>query len=739
MSRQFSQSGFLLFLPYLVLGCMLAHSMDDDGLILNFALGPSTGAVSRLARPAPKQGTWKQRLKIKKGIQRKERKAALENSARTILNSEFTGVRVNEGMAGAYGKQKGGTDVVVPNELGKTLVDSRTKPSSVVKVLHGKPQVVSSLFTSNPQIVKHDLAPTRTVLGAPSNAPATDAVTFESLGLGSALSAHLAAKLSALRPTQIQRRAIPVLLGPVRLPETEDADTVLQAETGSGKTLAYLLPIVHRLILSPAAGRSAGTLAIVLTPTRELAQQVLGMLQAVLSMPPSGTQRGHWIVPGLVIGGDKKKSEKARLRKGVSVLVATPGRLLDHLQNTKSFEVGNLRWLVLDEADRLLDLGFEETLKAIMEVLNERTGGRKVKGKHEGSEVWPRERQTVLCSATLRDDVRRLAGTSLRNPIFIKGQGEEGEDGGVKRLGGEVAEKEADAMDVDTVVPGDKFSTPNQLKQTYVLVPAKLRLVTLTAMLRLCFAARRKGLESKMDNKVVVFFSCCDSVDFHHDLFANAGKEMNGGSDNEDEEEGSEEESPEHKVLREVLRSQNGEIASHDDDATDSHSTTHPSSSASSFVVGTVLPDVPLYRLHGDLAQASRTQTYQAFRSARKGVLLCTDVAARGLDLPDVTRIVQYDAPSDLRDYVHRAGRTARLGKRGEATLFLLPSEEEYIGVLKGQGIAPDQYKIEGILMGLVEGGKGDYQVPATELQGKFERYVLGNEKVFFLLFFFYF
>ncbi|RUS30275.1 P-loop containing nucleoside triphosphate hydrolase protein [Jimgerdemannia flammicorona] len=728
--------------------------MDDDGLIMNFAPSSGVGSTYRSVKPALKKGSWKQRLRVKKNIQRKERKlAAVQDSARTVLNSEFV-------SAG-----------------GRRTSDVREKQSDhpvgtatpATKVMHGKPQVISSLFSYNPEIRKKDPAvkdaTKKKSLSAPSNAPVSDTTTFQGIGIDSDLVAHMTDKLGAQKPTQIQRRAIPILLGPSRrqvviddieVPD-EDVDAVVQAETGSGKTLTYLLPIVNRLILSSttdasstnasstSAKRSVGTLAIVLTPTRELAQQVLGVLQTLLSLPPCGTtgrRRSHWIVPGVVIGGDKKKSEKARLRKGVNVLVSTPGRLLDHLQNTKSFEIENLRWLVLDEADRLLDLGFEETLRSIVTILDERTAGRGRGTRHEDSDLWPGTRQTVLCSATLREDVRRLAGTSLRNPVFIRGQGEEGV-ASVKRLhdrsdtAGKKGREDVNAMDVDDA-PEAKFSTPNQLKQTYVLTPAKLRLVALAAMLRSCFVTRQSGMESKVDNKVVVFFSCCDSVDFHHDLFANAGKAQRkrwaGDSyeeeeDGENEEDEGEEESPEHRVLREVLKAQKDEPTAQNSngkkvDQPDAQLPPKP------FAIGTVLPDVPLYRLHGELAQSIRTQVYLDFRKAATGVLFCTDVAARGLDLPDVTRIIQYDAPADLKDYVHRVGRTARLGRQGQATLFLLPSEMEYLDVLKAQELKPEPVKVESVLMGLVSEANGkDFQTPATELQNTFERYVLADEK----------
>ena len=136
-------------------------------------------------------------------------------------------------------------------------------------------------------------------------------------------------------PTRVQRMAIPLILA--------GRDVVVRSETGSGKTMTFLLPLAHTLasISSPRrVVRGDGTLAIVLSPTRELAAQVHNWAQRTLKTTP-------WIVTGIVSGGEKPKSEKARLRKGVTLLIGTPGRLLYHLQNTKSFRTDGLRWLIL--------------------------------------------------------------------------------------------------------------------------------------------------------------------------------------------------------------------------------------------------------------------------------------------------------------------------------------------------------------------------------------------------------
>ncbi|GIL86757.1 hypothetical protein Vretifemale_14993, partial [Volvox reticuliferus] len=179
------------------------------------------------------------------------------------------------------------------------------------------------------------------------------------LGLAASLGEQLAT-LGFVSPTPIQRSVLPVLMA--------GRDALVKAQTGSGKTLSYLLPIINDLqAQQPRITRAEGTFALMLAPTRELCIQVYDVATALL-------KRYHWLVPGLLIGGENRQHEKARLRKGMAVLVASPGRLLDHLESTAAFKTSNLRWLVLDEADRLLDLGFEAKLRQITEQLCKRAG-----------------------------------------------------------------------------------------------------------------------------------------------------------------------------------------------------------------------------------------------------------------------------------------------------------------------------------------------------------------------------
>ncbi|EPB82723.1 hypothetical protein HMPREF1544_10516 [Mucor circinelloides 1006PhL] len=658
--------------------------MDDDGILLNFSTTPKVART-----PAVKHGNTR-------GVPKTQvAKPAVPKTVNSETAAESTNAPATEEEAAAAAAASG----LAPG----------------TKVLHGRAQIASSLFSSNPIIPTTYRKKVISTREGASNAP-TDSSTFTGIGIQSDLADHLVNKFNVTTPTNVQAKAIPVLMGPASPLHKEDVDVVVQAETGSGKTLTYLLPIVNRLISAstapkdaikqseqPFGDRMVGTVAIILTPTRELAQQVLGVLTTLVNLPrpkDENVRRLHWIVPGIVIGGDSKAKEKARLRKGVNVLVSTPGRLLDHLENTKSFDISNLKWLVLDEADRLLDLGFEETLKKIMNIIDERTkqGGSLKYKQLMTSKFWPKKRQTVLCSATLRDDVKELAGWSLEKPAFVSGTDSKRDASAVLSTDTTMAtsnQEETEEM---------KFTTPNQLKQSYTIVPAKLRLITLLALLRSCFYDKRQ--KKSMNSKVIVFFSCCDSVDFHYDLFAHAGKPiMDEDSDDEDDDE-----DDETKIMKKALDKIKGKKVVEE-----------------ASQISTLLLEKPVFRLHGDLNQQVRSQTFAEFSKAKSGVLFCTDVAARGLDLPNVDRIIQYDVPTDLKDYVHRAGRTARLGKAGEAMLFLLPSEMDYLDILKAQDLFPESVTMETILKNIAE-HQDDFQTPAQDLQNTMENYILSDE-----------
>ncbi|KAJ2602616.1 ATP-dependent RNA helicase dbp7 [Coemansia sp. RSA 1286] len=756
--------------------------MDDDGLILNLATVDAGSQASAAQSRGKNGGRWKDRLKQRREMKaqtQKERKYAEQNQK----NAESA-------AAAAAAKEKSSQRQEVQQLLselgksdgGKTKQAKETSASVNMQLsTQASRQIVSSLFTKNPEIPK--LArDTKQEQNVSSNA-VVDTSSFEGIGLDSDIVSFLKNKMEISNPTSIQQNAVPVLIGKQVVShnqannqnsnddDDDDAfnvdmevgvehDVFIQAATGSGKTLSYMLPIIHRLLQATMAtanrappSRELGTFAVILTPTRELAQQVYETALSLINMPLTrgAGKKMHWMVPGIVIGGDSKQSEKARLRKGVTILACTPGRLLDHLENTKAFCVDNLRWLVLDEADRLLELGFHETLSKILALFEERARNRvRVLGHSTmaTSLELPRRRINVLCSATLRDNVRQLADEALVNPKYVSAtsiydsadqaaadarnrkrnrmMAEDYEDGRIGRK----ARMYGDDEDVDMNDGGDdeqeNFSVPSQLVQKAVIVPAKLRLVTLVAQMKNTF--RRQPT-----SKIVVFLSCKDSVDFMFFLLAHAAAEADAdssgsaggskfaddlfsnlyGSDDEDAETTGDKEESE-KTQSGSAADKSGPKLNEDDISLDS----------------ALFPGVRLFRLHGSMQQKRRTDTFSQFSKIRHAsVLFTTDVAARGLDLPNVTSIIQFDPPADLASYLHRVGRTARLGRVGEAILFLLPSESGYLRLLQDKGLRPDDESMESVLklMAKSEGVRkaAEWQQRAGEIQALLERFTI--------------
>ncbi|XP_009614823.1 DEAD-box ATP-dependent RNA helicase 27 isoform X1 [Nicotiana tabacum] len=352
--------------------------------------------------------------------------------------------------------------------------------------------------------------------------------------------------------TQIQARAIAPLL--------EGKDVLGAARTGSGKTLAFLIPAVELLYNVRFTPRN-GTGVIVICPTRELAIQTHAVAKDLLKY--------HSQTLALVIGGSARRAEADRIAKGANLLVATPGRLLDHLRNTKGFIYKNLKCLMIDEADRILEANFEEDMQQIIKLL-------------------PKQgRQTALFSATQTKKVEDLARLSLDKPVYI---------------------------DVDD---GRRRVTNEGLQQGYCVVPSAKRFLLLYSFLK-----------RNLSKKIMVFFSSCNSVKFHSEL------------------------------LRYIK--------------------------------------IECCDIHGKQKQQKRTSTFFEFCEAKTGILLCTDVAARGLDIPAVDWIVQFDPPDEPKEYIHRVGRTARgEGAKGNALLFLIPEELQFLKYLKAAKVPVKEYEFD--------------------------------------------
>ncbi|CCG81921.1 ATP-dependent RNA helicase dbp7 [Taphrina deformans PYCC 5710] len=619
----------------------------EDGMLLNLTSAPVTAIKKKLSG-----GRWTDRLKHnKKETRRVHKTIPRTEPARDVIDSDASTAGISAAHNGHAGEDSTPVKQTYNPELKRKRPTKDSASNNREKRQQGEDksleveeqtersagQVVSSLFDFHDPLPV--MAPTAKVdaqksMIRPSNVPLNDSSTFEAVGIIPELITTMADKLQVTKPTIIQKRALAVLT-------KTSKDVFIKAETGSGKTLAYLLPILNRLCQLPAGmqSREKGCYALIIAPTRELAQQIYTVLDQLLN-----SRKARWIVGVLLIGGEKKKSEKARLRKGANIVIATPGRLKDHLESTKVLDVSAIRWVILDEGDRLMDLGFENTIIEILDTIKNREGRRLV------ADALPDRRVTVICSATAKDNVTKLGEQSLRDAVFIEGR---------------AADLTADRTQTGTVAPA-------QLKQEYLVVPTKLRLVTLVASLKDAFTG------PKACQKVIVFLSCGDTVDWHFSALSRPAEESE----------------------------------------TSTPSREQPSSIASApLLAGGLL----IHKLHGSLQQQVRTQTLRSFATCEEpAVLLCTDVASRGLDL-QVDRVIQYDPPFSVDDYTHRIGRTARAGRSGRALLFTLKSETGYIDLIQSTlscTLAETNVKF------LLKSGFGkEFEDAATEWQLSFEKW----------------
>lgn len=327
-------------------------------------------------------------------------------------------------------------------------------------------------------------------------------------------------------PTKIQREAIPVAL--------KGNDIIALAETGSGKTGAFALPILQSLLENPQR-----YFALVLTPTRELAFQIGEQFEAL------GSSIG--VKCTVIVGGMDMVSQALQLAKKPHILIATPGRLVDHLENTKGFNLKAIKYLVMDEADRILNMDFEVELDKILKVI-------------------PRERRTFLFSATMTKQVRKLQRASLKDPVKVE--------------------------------VSNKYQTVEQLQQYYVFIPVKYKDVHLVHI-----------LNELAGNSFMIFCSTCNNT------------------------------------VRTALMLRALGMAA-----------------------------VPL---HGQMSQNKRLAALNKFKAKNRSILISTDVASRGLDIPHVDVVINFDIPTHSKDYIHRVGRTARAGRSGKAVTFVTQYDVE--------------------------------------------------------------
>ncbi|KAF9222707.1 DEAD-domain-containing protein [Gyrodon lividus] len=696
----------------------------DDGLVLNIAadnLAPAKHTSTK------KSGRWTDRLKTKRAQKRKARASA--RPAPQVHVEDDSGIDGNDSPRPSKRPRR-------DQHANQNAAPSGYRPAGAPKP---PTQIISSLFSYNPKIDTPQPNFGPKAPSQPSNAPLASSSGFSELGLHPLLVAHLESKMGVTKPTSIQRAALPIITTPSS-EEMAERDVFIQSQTGSGKTLSFLLPIIHDLLpLSTHSyiDRSIGTLAVIIAPTRELAKQISDVLESLLKLKlrpedesdhaESSTRYTRWLVSGLLSGGATRTHEKARLRKGIPILVSTPGRLLDHLQNTSSFNVGKCRWLILDEADRLMELGFEETITGIIQGLDGRQklavqAVKEGKSLEVGGWDWDRRRRTVLCSATIREDVQKLAGTALVNPIMIKAF-----DAEKPQLSDPSHKHDTPSGSGPS---SENFTPPSQLSQKYVIVPLKLRLVALVAILRSILAQN----QARKGSKIIVFLSCTDSVDFHWRLLGGA-KMGDDGSESVDSDADKNKSDADEQFA--------GEEAIKDGEKLSARSA--------------LLPDTLIYRLHGSLPTPTRLASLRGFSTTSSGkgkqlaasssVLLCTSVASRGLDLPLVRAVIQYDLPTEggATEYVHRVGRTARAGKGGEAWSMVAPSESEWVQWVEGKmrgdmtevssptnqkaNVALEGTSVESVLAKGF-GAKGlEYEARATDVQLSFERWVLQRKE----------
>eukprot|EP01038_Epipyxis_sp_PR26KG_P008178 gene8178-11064_t len=492
---------------------------------------------------------------------------------------------------------------------------------------------------------------------------------------------------------------------------------MIKSQTGSGKTLAYCIPMINDLMNnSDAAKRSEGTRALIIAPTRELCGQIANVLIKL-------TQCCVWLVSGSITGGEKRKSEKARLRKGMVILVATPGRLLDHLKATESFNLKNLKWIIMDEADRLLDMGFEQTVLEILSIIrgesltepnnksnnsnnnnnNSYRHNLTLKWTHQNAVLAKRCQNTngliyVMASATLSKSVKQLTISILKlgsSFTLIDGDTQK-----VININGVNQLNNLDNSNNEVIINDDmdtkideknKNNAPLQIEKDEIIdVPSSLSQYFMIVSCKWRLAALLSFIQTHSHQKIMIFFSTCDSVDYHSLLFRESEWPLDLDNplpqSQENNDNGISLETAKNSTGKEKWRFNTN---NNEDDI-------YPNKSRFTGIFG---KQTVLYRLHGNIPQKIRSEVYKDFCNAKSGIMLCTDVAARGLDLPKVDWILQYDPPCDTIDYIHRIGRTARKGLIGSALLFLLPSEASYIQLLSTHKILPTPLSLQSLFM----------------------------------------
>ncbi len=374
-------------------------------------------------------------------------------------------------------------------------------------------------------------------------------LAFDQLGLNEHI-VSVARAAGYLKPTPVQAGLIPLAV--------EGHDLIGQARTGTGKTAAFVLPILQ---LMETREKRTGPLALILVPTRELAVQVQNEFEKLCGDLP---------FKGLAVyGGKSMRDQITKLKSGVDVVVGTPGRILDHLKRG-TMTASSISWLVLDEADRMLDIGFRPDIERILK--------------------WcPTERQTLLLSATVPAPILQMAKRYMYRPKLINFS--------TKSLASETIEQ---------------FYFSVSERQKYDLLV--------------------KLVSREKPQQAIIF--CRTKLGTQ-------------------------------RLFRKLERD---------------------------------LPGQTVATIHGDMAQNQRDRTMKDFRAGNTTFLVATDVVGRGIDVTDISHIINYDTPQLSDDYVHRVGRTGRMGRQGVAYSLVTPLERNQLAAIEeriGKGLTLDQ--IEGI------------------------------------------
>lgn len=355
-------------------------------------------------------------------------------------------------------------------------------------------------------------------------------MTFDTLGLSPAIVKAIHKK-GYTKPSPIQQKAIPHIL--------DKKDVLASAQTGTGKTAGFTLPLLER-IANQQNSKQRVLKALVLTPTRELAAQVYDNVRAYSEFLDVKT--------AVIFGGVKPKPQITTLKRGVDVLVATPGRLLD-LISQNALSLSKIEVLVLDEADRMLDMGFLRDIKKILALM-------------------PEQRQNLLFSATFSPEIKSLANTFMNNPVSVES--------------------------------APQNSTAKKVTQTFYNINKSDKAQAVTGMIK-----------DGNWNQVLIFTRTKHGANRLSEKLTKAG--------------------------------------------------------------------VTAAAIHGNKSQAARTKALEGFKNNRLRVLVATDIAARGLDIPLLPYVINYELPNIPEDYVHRIGRTGRAGAKGDAVSLVSAEEVQFV------------------------------------------------------------